>query len=281
MASSNMKELLEAGVHFGHQTMKWNPKMGKYILCQKNGIYIIDLKKSITCLDKFIERVKEVVSKGEKVLFVGTKKQVKNIVKEEAKRCGMHYVVKRWQGGMLTNYKTCSQSIKRLEKIEEMEKDGTLEHLTKKEGLKLLQEKEKKLSIFEGIRDMKKIPAMIFIVDSLKEHIAVREAKKLNIPVGGIIDTNADPEDLDYPIPGNDDAIKSVQCLTSKIADAILEASKSVDIKDMEEKSPEGEETETEDAEQGETEETEKESEETEEKKSKPKKKRIVRKKTS
>ncbi len=225
MPSVTLKSLLEAGAHFGHQTKRWNPKMKRFILCSRNAIYIIDLNKTINCLDKFIDRVQKEVEKGGKILFVGTKKQIRDCIQEEAVRCKMPFVTERWLGGMLTNFKTIRQSITKLEKIESMETDGTLEALTKKEVLKIMKKKEKLLSVLDGIRDMKKAPALVFIVDSIKEHIAVSEAKRLRIPIGAIVDTNCDPDNIDFPIPANDDAIKSVQLITQTVADAIIKAS--------------------------------------------------------
>ncbi len=228
MSSVTLKSLLEAGAHFGHQTKRWNPKMKRFILCPRNAIYIIDLNKTISCIDKFIDRVKKEVEKGGKVLFVGTKKQIKDCIQEEAVRCKMPYVTERWLGGMLTNFKTIRQSIGKLEKIESMETDGTMEALPKKEILKIMKKKQKLLSVLDGIRNMKKSPALVFIVDSIKEHIAVNEARRLRVPIGAIVDTNCDPDNIDYPIPANDDAIKSVQLITRTIADAIIEASSKI-----------------------------------------------------
>jgi small subunit ribosomal protein S2 len=223
MPSVTLNELLEAGTHFGHQTKRWNPKMKRYILCPRNGIYIIDLNKTIQGLDEFIARVKQEVQNGGKVLFVGTKKQIKDCIQEEAKRCNMPYVTERWLGGMLTNFFTIRQSLARLEKIENMEKDGTLNALPKKEQNSLLKKKEKLLLALGGIRNLTKLPKVVYVVDSIKEQIAIAEARRLNIPIGAIVDTNCDPDVIDYPIPGNDDAIKSVQLITKAIADAIIE----------------------------------------------------------
>jgi len=223
MSSVTLQDLLEAGTHFGHQTKRWNPKMKRFILCPKNGIYIIDLNKTISTLDKFIERVKTEVKKGGKVLFVGTKKQLRDCIREEAARCGMPYVTERWLGGMLTNFQTIKQSIAKLDKIEKMETDGTIELLPKKERLLIAKRKEKLVSILTGIRYMRRIPAIIFVVDTIKEHIAITEGKRLGIPIGAMVDTNCDPDMVDYPIPGNDDAIKSVQLITRAISDIILE----------------------------------------------------------
>ncbi len=223
MSSVTLQALLEAGTHFGHQTKRWNPKMKRFILCPKNGIYIIDLNKTISTLDRFIERVKTEVKKGGKVLFVGTKKQLRDCIREEATRCGMPYVTERWLGGMLTNFQTIKQSIAKLDKIEKMEADGTIELLPKKERLLIAKRKEKLLSILTGIRYMRRVPAIIFVVDTIKEHIAITEGKRLGIPIGAMVDTNCDPDMVDYPIPGNDDAIKSVQLIARAISDIILE----------------------------------------------------------
>jgi small subunit ribosomal protein S2 len=225
MATPTLQDLLKAGTHFGHQTKRWNPKMKRFILCPRNGIYVIDLNRTIENLDKFLGRVRSEVERGGKVLFVGTKKQVKDCIREEATRCGMPYVVERWLGGMLTNFKTIRQSVAKLEKIETMESDGTMEALTKKEGLSLMKQKEKLLSVLTGIRNMRKLPSLIFVVDAIKEHIAIDEARRLSIPIGSIVDTNCDPDKIDYPIPGNDDAIKSVQLITRAVADVILDVS--------------------------------------------------------
>jgi small subunit ribosomal protein S2 len=222
MSSLNLQSFLEAGTHFGHQTKRWNPKMKRYILCARNGIYIIDLNKTVACLEKFIGRVEAEVRKGGRVLFVGTKEQVKDCVKEEATRCGMPYVTERWLGGMLTNFKTIRQSVAKLEKIEAMEKDGSVEGLTKKERQTLLKRKEKLESVLTGMRNMRKLPSIVFVVDVIKEHIAVAEARRLRIPIGAVVDTNCDPDEVDYPIPGNDDAIKSVQLIARSVADTII-----------------------------------------------------------
>ncbi|MBN1984282.1 MAG: 30S ribosomal protein S2 [Chitinivibrionales bacterium] len=223
MATVNLQQLLEAGAHFGHQTKRWNPKMKRFILCPRNGIYIIDLNKTLNSIEKFVERIQREVAKGGKVLFVGTKKQIQDCIKEEAVRCNMPYVTERWLGGMLTNFQTIRQSLGKLEKIEAMETNGTIEKLPKKEVLKLMKKKEKLVSILSGIRNLKKIPSIVYIVDSIKEHIAVKEAKRLNIPIGAIVDTNSDPDNINYPIPANDDAIKSVQLITKTVADAIID----------------------------------------------------------
>jgi small subunit ribosomal protein S2 len=223
MSSLTLQELLDAGTHFGHQTKRWNPKMKRFILCPKNGIYIVDLNKTISSLDKFIERVKVEVTRGGKVLFVGTKKQLRDCIREEAARCGMPYVTERWLGGMMTNFQTIKQSISKLDKIEKMEADGTIESLPKKERLLIAKRKEKLLAVLTGIRHMRRLPSIIFVVDTIKEHIAITEGKRLGIPIGALVDTNCDPDMVDYPIPGNDDAIKSVQLITRAVSDVILE----------------------------------------------------------
>ncbi|MCX7726759.1 MAG: 30S ribosomal protein S2 [Chitinispirillaceae bacterium] len=233
MSSLTLQDLLEAGTHFGHQTKRWNPKMRRYILCAKNGIYIIDLNKSLSCLEKFLERVREEVVKGGKVLFVGTKKQLKDCIREEAIRCNMPYVTERWLGGMLTNFQTIKQSISRLEKIEKMETDGTFEGLPKKERQNLLKQKDKLLTVLSGIRHMRRLPALVFVVDTIKEHIAIAEARKLKIPIGAIVDTNCDPDLIDYPIPANDDAIKSVQLIARAVSDTILSVSDKIVTEEM------------------------------------------------
>jgi small subunit ribosomal protein S2 len=234
MSSLTLQELLDAGAHFGHQTKRWNPKMKRFILCPKNGIYIIDLNKTISTLDKLLERVKAEVKKGGKVLFVGTKKQLRDCIREEAERCGMPYVTERWLGGMLTNFQTIKQSISKLDKIEKMEADGTIEALPKKERLLIAKKKEKLLAILTGIRHLRRLPSIIFVVDTIKEHIAISEGKRLGIPIGAIVDTNCDPDMVDYPVPGNDDAIKSVQLITRAVSDVILEnAVTSVTAEDM------------------------------------------------
>ncbi|AFV11336.1 30S ribosomal protein S2 [Thermacetogenium phaeum DSM 12270] len=224
MAIISMKQLLEAGVHFGHQTRRWNPKMAPYIFTERNGIYIIDLQKTVKKMEEAYNFIKEVVSEGKSVLFVGTKKQAQDSVREEAERCGMFYVNVRWLGGMLTNFQTIRKRIERLRELEKMEETGHFELLPKKEVTKLQAEKEKLLRFLGGIKDMDELPGALFIVDTRKEHIAVCEARKLGIPTVGIVDTNCDPDEIDYVIPGNDDAIRAVRLLTSKIADAVLEA---------------------------------------------------------
>lgn len=218
-----MKELLEAGVHFGHQTRRWNPKMAPYIFTQRNNIHIIDLQQTVGKVDEAYNFVKSVAESGRPILFVGTKKQAQNAIRDEALRCGEFYVSERWLGGMLTNYKTISQRIKRLNDIDKMEEDGTFDKLSKKEVIKLKAEREKLEKNLGGIREMRGMPGAMFIVDPRKERIAVKEARTLGIPVVGIVDTNCDPDDVDYIIPGNDDAIRAVKLIASKMADAVIE----------------------------------------------------------
>jgi small subunit ribosomal protein S2 len=224
MSVISMKQLLEAGVHFGHQTRRWNPKMKPYIYTERNGIYIIDLQKSVGMVDDAYNAVVDIVKDGGKILFVGTKKQAQDAIRTEAERCGMYYINERWLGGMLTNFKTIQSRIKRMKDIETMAEDGTFEVLPKKEVLQLKKELEKLQKNLGGIRDMKKLPDAIFIVDPKKERICVQEAHTLNIPLIGICDTNCDPEELTYIIPGNDDAIRAVKLIVSKMADAVIEA---------------------------------------------------------
>ena len=224
MSVVSMKQLLEAGVHFGHQTRRWNPKMAPYIFAERNQIYIIDLSKTVKLINEAYDFVKEVVEEGKPILFVGTKKQAQESIKEEAIRAGEYYVNERWLGGMLTNYKTIETRIKRLFELEKMEENGTMELLTKKEKAILLGEKEKLERFLGGIKNMPELPGAIFVVDPKKEKIAVHEARKLGIPVIGVVDTNCDPDGIDYVIPGNDDAIRAVKLLTSVIADAVVEA---------------------------------------------------------
>ncbi len=224
MSVVSMKQLLEAGVHFGHQTRRWNPKMAPYIFMERNGIYIIDLQQTIKLIDTAYDFMREVGESGKPVLFVGTKKQAQSAIKDEAERCGMYYVNERWLGGMLTNYKTISKRIERLNEIREMEEDGTFDKLVKKEVLKLRAEADKLEKYLGGIKDMEGMPGAIFVVDPKKEKIAVKEARILGIPVVGMVDTNCDPDDLDYIIPANDDAIRAVKLITSAMADAIIEA---------------------------------------------------------
>lgn len=224
MSVVSMKQLLEAGVHFGHQTRRWNPKMAPYIFTERNGIYIVDLQKTVKMIDNAYAFMKEVAESGKPILFVGTKKQAQAAVYDEAKRCGEYYVNQRWLGGMLTNYKTISNSIKKLNHIREMEEDGTFEKLSKKEVIKFNLEADKLEKFLGGIKDMKGMPGAIFVVDPKKEKIAVREARILAIPIVGIVDTNCDPDDVDYVIPANDDAIRAVKLIAGTMADAVLEA---------------------------------------------------------
>ncbi len=224
MSVISMKQLLEAGVHFGHQTRRWNPKMGRYIFTERNGIYIIDLQKTVHKVDEAYNFVKDVVASGKSVLFVGTKKQAQDSVKEEAVRCGMYYVNERWLGGMLTNYNTIQKRINRLRELEKMEEDGTFNLLPKKEVAELRNTKEKLERFLGGIKDMRRLPGALFVVDPRKERIAIAEARRLHIPIVAIVDTNCDPDEIDYPIPGNDDAIRAVKLLAAKMADAVIEA---------------------------------------------------------
>ena len=223
MSVISMKQLLEAGVHFGHQTRRWNPKMKEYIFTERNGIYIIDLQKTVKKAEEAYNFVRSVAEAGDSILFVGTKKQAQESIEQEAKRCEMFYVNQRWLGGMLTNFKTIQTRIAKLRKIEKMEADGDFAYLPKKEVIKLKAEQEKLEKNLSGIKDMKKLPGAMFVVDPRKEHIAVMEARALGIPVVAIVDTNCDPDDVDYVIPGNDDAIRAVKLIASKIADAVLE----------------------------------------------------------
>ena len=225
MAVISMKQLLEAGVHFGHQTRRWNPKMAKYIFTERNGIYIIDLQKTVRKVDEAFNFIRSVAQEGKKVLFVGTKKQAQEAVKEEATRAGMFYVNERWLGGMLTNFQTIQKRIKRLKQLEQMEQDGTFEVLTKKEVLALRHEMERLEKFLGGIKEMNRLPGALYVVDPRKERIAVAEARKLNIPIVAIVDTNCDPDEIDYVIPGNDDAIRAVRLLTGRMADAVIEGS--------------------------------------------------------
>ncbi|MBR5874410.1 MAG: 30S ribosomal protein S2 [Oscillospiraceae bacterium] len=223
MSSVSMKQLLEAGVHFGHQTRRWNPKMAKYIFTERNGIYIIDLQKTVKMLDTAYDFIREVSAEGGEILFVGTKKQAQEAIREEAERCGMHFVNARWLGGMLTNYKTIQKRIARLEQLNKMKEDGTFDLLPKKEVIKLELEIEKLEKFMGGIKNMGTLPKAMFIVDTRKEKIAVAEARNLGIPVVAIVDTNCDPDEVDYVIPGNDDAIRAVKLIAGAMADAIIE----------------------------------------------------------
>ncbi len=219
-----MKQLLEAGVHFGHQTRRWDPRMAPYIFTQRNGIYIIDLQKTAKKIDEAYAELKKIAEEGKTVIFVGTKKQAQECVKEEAERCGMYYVNERWLGGMLTNFDTIRKRVARLRELEAMETDGTFDVLPKKEVAKLKQEEEKLQKNLGGIKDMTDIPGAMFVVDPKKERIAILEARKLGIPVFGLVDTNCNPEDVDYPIPGNDDAIRAIKLIIEAMANAVIEA---------------------------------------------------------
>ncbi|MFC2637380.1 30S ribosomal protein S2 [Mitsuokella sp. oral taxon 131] len=223
MSVISMKQLLEAGVHFGHQTRRWNPKMAKYIFTERNGIYIIDLQKTVRKVDEAYAFLRSVAESGKSILFVGTKKQAQEAIREEATRANMFYVNERWLGGMLTNFQTIQKRVSRLKELEQMEADGTFDVLTKKEVQILRHEMEKLEKYLGGIKEMKKLPGALFIVDPRKERIAVAEARKLHIPIVAIVDTNCDPDEIDYVIPGNDDAIRAVKLLTGSMADAVQE----------------------------------------------------------
>jgi small subunit ribosomal protein S2 len=242
MAVISMKQLLEAGVHFGHQTRRWNPKMAPYIFTERNGIYIIDLQQTVKKIEEAYEVIKDVVANAGTVLFVGTKKQAQEAIKEEAIRCDMFFVNERWLGGTLTNFRTIRSRVERLQQIEKMETDGVFEVLPKKEVLQLRKEAARLQRFLGGIRNMTSLPGIVFVIDPRKEKIAVSEARKLGIPVVAVVDTNCDPDDVDYVIPGNDDAIRAVKLLTSKMADAVLEAREGM------QKSDEGKATEGEDS---------------------------------
>ncbi|MBE7027612.1 MAG: 30S ribosomal protein S2 [Ruminococcaceae bacterium] len=229
MSVISMKQLLEAGVHFGHQTRRWNPKMAEYIFTERNGIYIIDLQKTVKKIEEAYAFIRDIAQDGGEVLFVGTKKQAQDSIKEEAQRVGMYWVNARWLGGMLTNFKTIKKRIERLEQLTKMEEDGTFELLPKKEVLNLMNEREKLEKFLGGIKDMTKLPKALFVVDPRKEKIAIAEAKKLGIPVVAIVDTNCDPEEVDYVIPGNDDAIRAVKLIAGTIANAIIEGRQGAD----------------------------------------------------
>jgi small subunit ribosomal protein S2 len=233
MAVISMKQLLEAGVHFGHQTRRWNPKMAQYIFTERNGIYIIDLQKTVRKIDEAYMFVRDIALEGKSILFVGTKKQAQESIEVEAKRCNMFYVNNRWLGGMLTNFRTIRTRIDRLNAIDAMERGGQFEVLPKKEVIKLMAEREKLEKNLGGIREMKKLPGAMFIVDPRKERIAVIEARKLGIPIVGIVDTNCDPDEIDYVIPGNDDAIRAVKLISGKLADAVLEGRQGEQIEDQ------------------------------------------------
>jgi len=244
MSVISMKQLLEAGVHFGHQTRRWNPKMKEYIYTERNGIYIIDLQKTSVLIDKAYDVVKDIVAGGGDVLFVGTKKQAQEAIKSEAERCGMYYVSNRWLGGMLTNHKTIKERIKRLYELEEMEANGTFQLLPKKEVMGLRAEMEKLEMNLGGIKEMENLPSVMFVIDPKNEEIAVREAHLLGIPIVAVVDTNCDPEEVDYVIPGNDDAIRAVKLLAGMVADAVLEAKQGVQLTDTADYSPVAEEQE-------------------------------------
>ena len=239
MSVISMKQLLEAGVHFGHQTRRWNPKMAPYIYTERNGIYIIDLQKSVGMVDDAYNAVKECAANGGKILFVGTKKQAQDSIRNESERCGMFYVNQRWLGGMLTNFKTIQSRIAQLKKIEQMEEDGTFDVLPKKEVIALKKQQEKLEKNLGGIKEMQDVPDMIFVVDPRKERICIQEAHTLGIPLVGICDTNCDPEELDYVIPGNDDAIRAVKLIVSKMADAVIEGNQGQDAEVSEEETVE------------------------------------------
>jgi small subunit ribosomal protein S2 len=228
VAVVTMKQLLEAGVHFGHQTRRWNPKMRRFIFGERNGIYIIDLQQTLARIETAYSFVRDLVADGGNILFIGTKKQAQDAITEEAKRCGMYYVSSRWLGGMLTNFTTIRKSIDRLKKIEKMKEDGTYDKLTKKEVAGLEKERTKLEKILSGIKSMTQPPSMVFIIDPRKEQIAVQEANKLNIPVVAVVDTNCDPDNIDYVIPGNDDAIRAIRLMASKMADAVIEGRQAI-----------------------------------------------------
>ena len=234
MAVVTMKSLLESGVHFGHQVKRWDPRMKKYIFAERNGIHIIDLQKTIASIKDSYEAVRKIVASGKSVLFVGTKKQAQQAIAKEAERCGMYYVNNRWLGGMLTNFSTIKKSLQRLKKIEKMEVDGTFENLTKKEVSNLQKEKAKLEKNLGGIKDMKELPGVIFIIDTHKEQIAVAEARRMGIPVVAVVDTNCNPEGITYPIPGNDDAIRAISLFTSIIANAVVVANNEEGLKIIE-----------------------------------------------
>ncbi len=235
MSYISMKQLLEAGVQFGHQTRRWNPKMKKFIYTERNGIYIIDLQQTVGLIDKACEFMKQKAIDKEGILFIGTKKQAQDAIAEEAKKCGAYYINQRWLGGTLTNFKTINKRIERLHKLEAMEEDGTFDVLPKKEVINLKIERDKLNKFLGGIKDMQELPGAVFIIDPKKERIAVLEAKKLGIPVVAVVDTNCDPDDADYPIPGNDDAIRAVALLTSAISNAILEGKQGESFYEQEE----------------------------------------------
>ena len=233
-----MKQLLEAGVHFGHQTRRWNPKMAEYIFAERNGIYIIDLQKTVRKVDDAYKAISTIAADGGEVLFVGTKKQAQESIKEEALRCGMYFVNERWLGGMLTNFKTIQSRVQRLKELERMKEEGTFEVLPKKEVAQLTNEMDKLQRNLGGIKEMKRVPSALFIVDPRKERIAIQEARNLGIPIVAIVDTNCDPDEVDYVIPGNDDAIRAVKLIAGKMADAILEGRQGEQVEDVEPSQP-------------------------------------------
>jgi small subunit ribosomal protein S2 len=235
MPEVTVKDLLESGVHFGHQTRRWNPKMKRFIFAAKNGIYIIDLNKTLMSLNRSCQKVTDVIESGGSILFVGTKKQAKDVIKSNASRCSQFYITERWLGGMLTNFMTIKRNIKRLKEIEKMRENGTFDRLTKKEVKRLEKEAFRMDKFLVGIRDMYGLPSLLFVIDTKKERIAVAEANKLRIPVIGILDTNSDPDPIDYPIAANDDAIKSISIITKAISDAVLQAQSKVREEDLEE----------------------------------------------
>ena len=234
MAVVSMKQLLEAGVHFGHQTRRWNPKMAEYIYCERNGIYIIDLAKTVKKLEEAYDFVRTLSENGQSILFVGTKKQAQEAVKEEAERVGMYYVNARWLGGMLTNFKTMRTRIDRLAQLKKMQEDGTFDMLPKKEVMKLMGDMEKLEKYLGGVKDMKKLPGALFVIDPRKEHNAIAEARKLHIPIVAIVDTNCDPDEVDYVIPGNDDAIRAIRLISQTMANAVLEGRQGEDAETVE-----------------------------------------------
>ena len=234
MAVVSMKQLLEAGVHFGHQTRRWNPKMATYIYTERNGIYIVDLQKTVKKLEEAYNFVKDVAASGKTVLFVGTKKQAQEAIKEEATRCSMFYVNSRWLGGMLTNFKTMRGRVDRMNQLKKMEEDGTFDMLPKKEVIKLMNEQEKLEKYLGGVKDMKQLPGAVFVVDPRKEHNAIAEARKLKIPVVAIVDTNCDPDEIDYVIPGNDDAIRAIRLISGVMANAVTEGKQGEEVEEVE-----------------------------------------------
>ena len=234
MAVVSMKQLLEAGVHFGHQTRRWNPKMAEYIYMERNGIYIIDLQKTVKKLEEAYSFVRQLAENGQTILFVGTKKQAQEAVKEEAERVGMYYVNARWLGGMLTNFKTMRTRVERLAQLKKMQEDGTFDMLPKKEVMKLLGDMEKLEKYLGGVKDMKKLPGALFVIDPRKEHNAIAEARKLHIPIVAIVDTNCDPDEVDYVIPGNDDAIRAIRLISQTMANAVLEGRQGEDAETVE-----------------------------------------------